>query len=174
MDKYYSFFKDDLAVLEIRKHQWIESEKRGEAIGFASAALDWIKKYGPAFQQYRLGMTGQNLLSEKRRHRRFSVRFPVQIKVNNANITCHTDDVSLMGLSCTIPEFVPNNTPTEVTIRFQQEFGQSLASHFEFLSRVVRVTQPASSTIRGAYNIFVPFPESVRDYIRANAQALAN
>ncbi len=31
---------------EIRKHKWIESEKQGHDIGFATAAIDWIKKHG--------------------------------------------------------------------------------------------------------------------------------
>ena len=43
MTEHYSFLNDELALLEIRKHKWIESEKCGREIGFASAALDWIK-----------------------------------------------------------------------------------------------------------------------------------
>jgi hypothetical protein len=30
---------------EILKHKWIESEKRGEDIGFERALLDWIRKH---------------------------------------------------------------------------------------------------------------------------------
>ena len=30
---------------EIRKHKWLESEKVGRDIGFATAAIDWIKKH---------------------------------------------------------------------------------------------------------------------------------
>ena len=56
MDMNYSFLKDDLALAEIRKHKWIESEKLGGEIGFATAAIDWIKKYGPQWKQYRLGL----------------------------------------------------------------------------------------------------------------------
>ena len=48
----YSFLKDELALNEIRKHKWIESEKCGCEIGFATAAFDWIKRYGYAFKQY--------------------------------------------------------------------------------------------------------------------------
>ena len=36
----YSFLKDELALQEIRKHQWLEGEKKGHAVGFATAALD--------------------------------------------------------------------------------------------------------------------------------------
>jgi hypothetical protein len=42
----YSFLRDDLARTEIYKHKWIESEKAGREIGFATAAFDWITKYG--------------------------------------------------------------------------------------------------------------------------------
>ena len=42
----YPFLKDQLALQEIYKHKWIESEKAGREIGFASAAVDWITRYG--------------------------------------------------------------------------------------------------------------------------------
>ncbi len=63
----YSFLKDELALLEIRKHKWIESEKLGREIGFATAALDWINKYGSAWKQFRLETENkQNVLTEHR------------------------------------------------------------------------------------------------------------
>ena len=49
----YPFLKDELAVNEIRKHKWIESEKAGREIGFATAAFDWITQYGEAWLQFR-------------------------------------------------------------------------------------------------------------------------
>ena len=54
MEENYSFLRDELALLEIRKHKWIESEKLGREIGFATAARDWINKYGEAWKQFRL------------------------------------------------------------------------------------------------------------------------
>ena len=50
----YAYLKDELALLEIRKHKWIESEKLGREIGFATAARDWISKYGTAWKDFRL------------------------------------------------------------------------------------------------------------------------
>lgn len=50
----YSYLNDELALNEIRKHKWIESEKLGREIGFASAAIDWIQKYGAEFRRYRM------------------------------------------------------------------------------------------------------------------------
>lgn len=37
---------------EIRKHKWIESEKKGRDIGFATAAIDWIKKHGEEWRKH--------------------------------------------------------------------------------------------------------------------------
>lgn len=63
----YSFLKDELALLEIRKHKWIESEKLGREIGFATAAHDWINKYGAAWKQFRMQTeNNQNVLTERR------------------------------------------------------------------------------------------------------------
>ena len=46
MKEHYSFLQDERAIHEIRKHKWIESEKKGKEIGFATAALDWVRKHG--------------------------------------------------------------------------------------------------------------------------------
>lgn len=37
---------------EIRKHKWIESEKIGRDIGFATAAIDWIKNHGEEWRKH--------------------------------------------------------------------------------------------------------------------------
>ncbi len=63
----YSFLKDELALIEIRKHKWIESEKLGQEIGFATAAYDWINKYGYAWKQFRLDVEdSKNVFIERR------------------------------------------------------------------------------------------------------------
>lgn len=67
MNRGYSFLKDELALLEIRKHKWIESEKLGREIGFATAACDWINKYGEGWKQFRLETEdAKNVLTERR------------------------------------------------------------------------------------------------------------
>ncbi len=52
MRKKYPFLRDQSARQEIYKHKWIESEKAGCEIGFASAAYDWIIRYGDAWLAY--------------------------------------------------------------------------------------------------------------------------
>ncbi len=57
----YSFLKNELALEEIRKHKWIESEKAGCEIGFATAAVDWIKNYGEGWLRSRnINMTSED------------------------------------------------------------------------------------------------------------------
>ena len=52
MRKIYPFLKDQTARQEIYKHKWIESEKAGREIGFATAAYDWITRYGQSWLDY--------------------------------------------------------------------------------------------------------------------------
>lgn len=52
MPNKYSFLKDETALLEIKRHKWLESQKKGKEIGFATAALDWIKNHGNDWKDY--------------------------------------------------------------------------------------------------------------------------
>lgn len=175
MNSIYSFLKDELALAEIRKHKWIESEKLGYEIGFATAAVDWIKRYGHNWKTYRLNThSSQDLLAEKRRHRRFAIRLPVELSADNASINCHTDDISLIGMSCTIPSYLPNDAKTKVRIRFRDDRSSVPAFNFEFESRITRVDAPQQKKVTNGYNVFLPFSEEIRDYLRTNADFLAN
>ena len=49
----YPFLLDSQARLEIYKHKWLESEKAGREIGFATAAHEWITKYGETWLEHR-------------------------------------------------------------------------------------------------------------------------
>lgn len=169
----YSFLKDELALMEIRKHKWIESEKCGSEIGFATSAIDWIKKHGVTWKQYRLGDASNNIFSEKRRHRRFSLKLPLQIKVNGNWIVGYTEDISLIGVSCRIPDYIPTDTATEVTIPIPKEKLKISQANMRFQTRVMRIGKPDRKTVDN-YNIFLPFNEDIRNYIRANAEILAN
>ncbi|OGX33758.1 MAG: hypothetical protein A2787_07845 [Omnitrophica WOR_2 bacterium RIFCSPHIGHO2_01_FULL_48_9] len=159
----YSFLKDELAVLEIRKHQWIESQKQSQELGFATAAVDWINKYGQAWKQFRLGdPLTPNPFAEKREYRRFNHSVPLELKIGDQSIQSTTHTISLVGFSCQIPQFIPTDTTTEVTISLSQEDRTG----FRFQSRVVRVTPTPQGTSH--FNIFVPFSENARNYIRVH------
>jgi hypothetical protein len=49
-----SLYREFLAEKdEILKHKWIESEKRGEDVGFEAALVDWITKHRVAWRKAR-------------------------------------------------------------------------------------------------------------------------
>ncbi|HOE97583.1 MAG TPA: hypothetical protein PK847_13485 [Candidatus Sumerlaeota bacterium] len=52
-------------VSEIRKHQWIESERQQREVKFDQAAMDWISRYGAEFH---------NFWFSRRRERELAVR----------------------------------------------------------------------------------------------------
>ncbi len=52
MKSKFSFLKNESSLSEIRRHKWIESEKLGYELGFATAAVDWIKKYGEGWKAF--------------------------------------------------------------------------------------------------------------------------
>ena len=162
----YPFLKDELAMIEIRKHKWIESQKRGEEIGFATAAIDWITNYGESWKQYRLNNNSSNIFSEKRRHRRFNYQLPVQLKTEKFTVTSLTTDLNLVGVSCTVPRFIPEHTSVDVTIDFSKQSAKPQAT-FRFTSRVTNISA-LNSGAEKTYKVFIPFSETVRDYLRAN------
>ena len=51
MEDDFSYLKDPRVLAEIRKHKWIESQKKGKEVGFATAAVDWINRYGQQWKK---------------------------------------------------------------------------------------------------------------------------
>jgi hypothetical protein len=41
--------QDDEVMKEIQRHRWLESEKKGEDIGFEAAAEDWLNSFSNAW-----------------------------------------------------------------------------------------------------------------------------
>lgn len=170
----YSFLDDPQARLEIRKHQWLESEKQGCPIGFATAALDWIDKYGQLWKQTQKMAGKKDFFSEQRSYRRFNYKIPVQIQINDRQITTVTDDLNLLGLSCRIPTAVSENTKTEVAIHFRPTELPTLKSNFSFTSYVKKARKRTSDSFYEGHQIFLPFTEEVRDYLRMYANQLSD
>ena len=167
MDINYSFLKDELAILEIRKHKWIESEKCGHEIGFATAAVDWIKKYGHDWKLYRLGIQNeQNVFSEKRQYRRFRHQVPVHLLIKNQPFSTYTSDINLVGLNCIIPRHFSPETETEVTVLFHAPQNLYRQSSFNFKSKILRISKLKNGDGPSRYSIFIAFNEEARDYLR--------
>lgn len=174
MDQTYSFLKDELAIIEIRKHKWIESQKLGYEIGFATAAVDWVKKYGMKWRKAQLEQKlPSDLFSEKRKFRRFEYNLPMSIMVNEAKIKCHTKDFSLVGVSCTIEEYVPENIYAHASIEFNTPNFLMRKPRLQFESKILRTAKKDQKSENKGYEIFLTFNEETRDFLRANLDSLA-
>jgi len=164
----YSFLKDELALNEIRKHKWIESERQKRDIGFATAAVEWIKKHGLAWKEYRLRANNDNsIFSEKRRFRRFPLQFPVEIKVDDSNIISHTNDFNIVGLSCNIPKPIKEEATAEVVLKVRNNTKTDKDRGIQFSSRVVRSTKVKKGQTE-SFNVFLPFDEETRKLLKAH------
>ena len=173
MNKHYSFFNDELALNEIRKHKWIESEKRGREIGFATAAKDWIEKYGQQWKQYRLQITNfEDTFAEKRSYRRFPYQMPITIQTSDQLLTTVTIDISFIGLACYLPIFVAQNQDVFITMNIQPEGSNKPSAKIEFRSRIGRIAEPREDSANLCYEAFFPFTEEARDYFRLNGEFL--
>lgn len=107
MKEKYSFLKDPRALAEIRKHKWIESQKRGEEVGFASAAVDWIKRYGQEWKHIHVKEDRDyNSFFERRRFRRFKLDCCAELIKNNARILANAVNISFFGLSCRTTDYL--------------------------------------------------------------------
>ncbi|MFA5059600.1 MAG: PilZ domain-containing protein [Candidatus Omnitrophota bacterium] len=174
MNKKYSFLSDELALIEIRKHKWIESEKQGFEIGFATAACDWVGRYGNDWKKFRLNPPAESdLFVEKRRYRRFAYQVPIELKVAETHLTCCAKDINLIGLSCLIPIFVPHDAPVEVSINLQNRDSLMHKSRFQFKSRIVRVSSAKERRPSQDYEIVLSLSEQFRDYLRCNPYLLS-
>ena len=169
----YSFLTDELALIEIRKHKWIESEKVRTEIGFATAACDWVKKYGETWKKIRLhGQTRQSIFSEKRQYRRFTYNSPIQIKTLECILTSYTNDINLLGLSCTTPVPLSEQTPVEITLHLPQAPNHKRTTPFRWKSRIIRNT-PLKSPEKSGYQIVLSLSEEIRDYLSCNPGILS-
>jgi len=102
MSNIYSYLNDPRAIAEIKKHKWIESQKAGREIGFATAALDWIHKHGNAWKEIHVKQDrNKTLFRERRTFRRFKFYGRIELfKENFPALSGEPLDISLEGLLC--------------------------------------------------------------------------
>ncbi|MCD4779170.1 MAG: PilZ domain-containing protein [Candidatus Omnitrophica bacterium] len=169
----YKFLQDELALTEIRKHKWIESQKENREVGFATAAVDWIKKYGNDWLLHHKKLkTDDRFFAEQRKHRRFKQHLPIQIKVQDNFIFSRTIDINLLGLACRVPQSIPENEHTEVTINFPGQKQDGPRTRFQFKSKILRSTIVHDDLSPLTHQIFVPFNDQIRNYLRDNIHLL--
>ena len=175
MKNTYSFLNDELAVIEIRKHQWLESEKDGHELGFATAAIDWVEKHGLNWKKHRFAaLNTNNVLTEKRQHRRFNISLPVLISLENNSFATYTTSVNLVGFSCVIPTYIATNTPVNITINLRSDRRSFRMSKFKFKSKIIRITNPREDSSNLCYQAVISFSEELRDFIRTNSELITN
>lgn len=174
MKRNYSFLNDELALIEIRKHKWIESQKNDCEIGFATAAWDWIRKYGNDWLRYRLNPDDTHgIFSEKRKYRRFAYQCPLILKTNDNLIAGQANDINLVGLSCTVPVSILDKANVEVTLDIKKGDGKSQKSTFRFNSRIIRIAELDQSKPSPLYRVVLSCSETLRDFLRFNSGLFA-
>ena len=173
MKSNYSFLNDELALIEIRKHKWIESEKRGTEMGFATAAVEWIKKYGSSWKQFRSESGSKNIFNERRQYRRFGFNFPVVLKNSELTVTGTSNDFNLVGLSCQVPIFLSPGTEVEISFKLKSDKRLlPLRNQVQFKSRILRISPPREKESKACYETFIPFNEEMRDFLRSNSELI--
>ena len=159
MKKHYSFVHDRFAIEEIKKHKWIESEKAGCEVGFATAAYDWINKHGDNWKKYQYSETTPfNVLLEERKYHRLHLNFPITIQSRQFVIQANSYDIDLGGISCIIPKALPEDLIVETHIHFKSNKFPLRPSLFKFVSQVIRCAS-ISSTPTGSF-LWVDDPDS--------------
>jgi hypothetical protein len=116
----YPYLRDPRAIAEIRKHQWIESEKAGREIGFGTAAVDWIAKYGEAWKKaHAAEKRDKKILLEQRRYRRFALESTASFWCSGRRMRARTVNISCLGLLCKIRR--PLELGSRVVIQWSQD-----------------------------------------------------
>ncbi|MCA9408355.1 MAG: PilZ domain-containing protein [Candidatus Omnitrophica bacterium] len=169
MQSEYSFLKDELALQEIRKHKWIESEKLGQEIGFATAAVDWVNKYGNDFTQYRNKLIQTNAaFYERRKYRRYATGIPVELEINEHSYCSIAKDISLIGFSSLISNHYPVDSSVSVTMDIKLKGSQTRSTKFQFYSQILRINDPVDDAANLCFNVFIPFTENFREFLRTH------
>ncbi|MFH1458059.1 MAG: PilZ domain-containing protein [Candidatus Omnitrophota bacterium] len=157
MKKEYPYLRDPRVISEIRKHQWIESEKAGREIGFGTAALDWITKYGQAWRKvHAVDIKGQKVLLEQRKYRRFPLRSTAALTYGNAVFPVKTVDVSGLGILCKTKEPLLRGSPVVI----QWPYKLSPKSALSFDATVERICEHKDT--EGEYTLLLKFNDFTR------------
>jgi len=151
----YPYLRDPRAIFEIRKHQWIESEKAGREIGFGTAAIDWITKYGKAWEKaHAMDIKDRSILFEQRKYRRFILETFATLVYNDAVFSVRTIDVSLAGMLCKTRELL--DVGSRVAIHWPFDPDRKRGPDFE--GAVERISRYNDAV--GEYTMLIKFNEN--------------
>lgn len=156
----YPYLKDPRALAEIRKHKWLESQKAGQEIGFASAAVDWVKKHGEEWKKVHAGCRNGEIFIERRKYRRFELRGMVQLAKDGISVLAEPINLSFFGLLCK----TNNDLPLGSTIKARMSFElKQNKRDLECCGRIERVVLVKPSR----YDVFLNFNECCQKNLAA-------
>lgn len=115
----YSYLKDPRALAEIRKHKWFLSQEAKCEIGFATAAVDWVKKYGEEWKKVHVkGLKDLEIFLERRKYRRFDIDTHLTLRQNESQFLAQVINVNYFGFLCRTRHFLylGNNVNIEMQI----------------------------------------------------------
>jgi hypothetical protein len=177
MQKRFNYLQDESAVREILKHKWLESQKKGQDIGFVTAALDWITKYGEGWQKHH----NKNLpsdkinspLVERRQYRRFKINLPVKIRTQNLEFSAQIKELNHIGVDFFSEVPLATASPIEIVISGKREKGISF--NINLKAKVAKVLSCGSLAAQGKkYLIFTTFEQNAQQVILENQNWLFN
>ncbi len=167
MKEKFSFLKDPRALLEISKHKWIESEKRGEEIGFATAAVDWAKKYGQDWKRaYFKEATDSDLFIEKRRYRRFPLEIGLVIKRNETCLSAAPKDINLEAISCKVGQRLPQDGSIEIILKAPAKTSFRKENYLKCKAKILRIAPFPENLTGSEYNVVLMPGEECRELLR--------
>jgi len=146
----YKYLDDPRALAEIRKHQWIESQKQNRPIGFASAAVDWITRFGEEWKEKHV-YRDYRVFIERRKYRRFKVDFLLRTIRDNTRLTAQTVNISFFGLLFTTAHQLAKGKELCVNLASRQD-NKDILTCGGFIERVSQVN-------RSQYDVFLRFNE---------------
>ncbi|MDD5431709.1 MAG: PilZ domain-containing protein [Candidatus Omnitrophica bacterium] len=162
----YSFLKDPRALAEIRKHKWIESQKAGREIGFATAACDWVDKYGQPWKENHV-KEGKNYSAfiEKRRFRRFRLDCDIELKNDAASLMAHRVDISYFGVSCITSNYLNAGSRLNIHLRLNSDSSNEL--------NCGAIVERVAFVDHDNYELFLKFDETSQQQIE-NSKFFSN
>jgi len=123
----YPYLRDPRALAEMRKHKWIESQKAGEEIGFATAAVDWVKRYGEQWKQLHAKEYKNNqIFIEQRKYRRFKLNRIAKFIKDNVDFLAESINLSLFGLLFRTPTYLSLDSEIKVDLSSGQNSRKKL------------------------------------------------
>lgn len=154
----YPYLKDPKALAEIRKHKWLESQRRGEEVGFATAAVDWIKNHGQDWkkihaQEYK----DRGVFIERRKYRRFQLEALIKLMKENKDFAADPVDISFFGLSSRMREYVDIGSEVEIKVILKKDRKKEIKCKGT-IERVVSVG-------RKSYEVFLKFDEQGQEQL---------